>query len=62
MTVFFKGLPKDPRFFGVMATLHVPLVLSLMMHVALPLLILQEPLVVTMRSVFEALVSVAVIR
>ena len=43
-------------------TLHVPLVLSLMAHVALPLLIWQEPLVETMRSVFAAFVSVAVMR
>jgi hypothetical protein len=59
--VFFNGLPKDPRFFGVMATLHVPLVLSLMLQVALPLLILQVPLVVAIRSVFAAFLSVAVI-
>ena len=60
--IFFAGLPREPFFFGVIVTLHVPLVLSLMMHVALPLLILQEPLVVAIRSVFAALVSVAVIR
>ena len=62
MTVFFKGLPNNPFFFGVIVTLQVPLVLSLMMQVVLPLLILQVPLVVAMRSVFAALVRVAVIR
>ena len=62
MTVFFTGIPKDPFFFGVIVTLQVPLVLSLMMQVVLPLLILQVPLVVAMRSVFAAFVSVAVIR
>ena len=62
MTVFFTGIPKDPFFFGVIVTLQVPLVLSLMMQVVLPLLILQVPLVVAMRSVFAAFVRVAVIR
>ena len=62
MTVFFTGLPRDPFFFGVIVTLQVPLVLSLMAQVVLPLLILQVPLVVTIRSVFAALVRVAVIR
>jgi hypothetical protein len=59
--VFFTGLPKDPFFFGVIVTLHVPLVLSLIAHVALPRLILQVPLVVAIRSVFAAFVRVAVI-
>ena len=62
MTVFFKGLPNNPFFFGVIVTLHVPLVLSLIAHVALPFLILQEPLVVVIRSVFAAFVRVAVMR
>ncbi len=62
MTVFFTGIPKEPFFFGVIVTLHVPLVLNLMMQVVLPRLILQVPLVVAMRSVFAAFVSVAVIR
>ena len=60
--IFFTGLPREPFFFGVIVTLQVPLVLSLIAHVALPLLILQEPLVVAIRSVFAAFVSVAVIR
>ena len=62
MTVFFTGLPSEPFFFGVITTLHVPLVLSLMAQVVLPRLILQVPLVVAMRSVFAAFVRVAVMR
>ena len=42
LTVFFTGLPSEPFFFGVIVTLQVPLVLSLMMQVVLPLLILQR--------------------
>lgn len=45
-----------------MTTLQVPLVLSLIAHVALPLVILQVPLVVAIRSVFAAFVRVAVMR
>ena len=62
MKIFFTGLPREPFFFGVIVTLQVPLVLSLMLHVVLPFLILQVPLVVAMRSVFAAFVRVAVIR
>ena len=62
LKIFFTGIPKEPFFIGVIVTLQVPLVLSLMLHVVLPLLILQEPLVVAIRSVLAAFVNVAVIR
>jgi len=62
LKIFFTGLPREPFFIGVITTLQVPLVLSLMLHVVLPLLILQEPLVVAIRSVLAAFVKVAVIR
>ena len=62
MTVFFKGLPNNPFFFGVIVTLQVPLVLSLMAQVALPLVILQVPFAVVGLDARLVLVSVAVIR
>ena len=46
LKIFFTGLPKDPFFFGVITTLQVPLVLSLIAQVVLVALMLQEPVMV----------------
>ena len=62
MKRFTIGTPFTPRRTGVIVTRQEPLVFRLMLHVTLPLLILQEPSLVVARSVFVALVSVAVIR